>query len=185
MLCLQDYFIYMDRQRTILIITGAGLTILPFLLKTGKDINKIVFENAFKYLGWNEKQEPDFIRYIFAELGYKNASPDWAWCSAFVNYILKISGAYYTNKLNARSFLNYPQPPNLKITPETAKQGDIAIFSRGNNNYLGHTGFIYRYDPIKKRIYILGGNQSDSVNIQPFKLDRLLKIVRPIEATAV
>ncbi len=88
------------------------------------------------------------------------------WCAAFVGALLERSGLISTRSLLARSYLEWGAPL------ETARIGAIAIFKRGADQTKGHVGFVMGQDDTQ--VYILGGNQSDEVNIQPFKIKDLL-----------
>lgn len=93
-----------------------------------------------------------------------NENDETAWCSAFANWCLEDVGMEGTNSAWARDWLNWGR----RIT--TPVPGCITVFSRGAN--YGHVGFF-----IEKKngyIYVLGGNQSDSVCIDAYPESRLL-----------
>jgi uncharacterized protein (TIGR02594 family) len=115
------------------------------------------------------------------------------WCSAFVNYVAWLLRLPRSKSLSARSWLKVGTPTDI----EFAEPGfDVAILSRGSAppgpevlNAPGHVGFfaglaagagIRPSAPIEPpgRILLLGGNQSDSVNVSGFPIDRLLGIRR-------
>lgn len=94
---------------------------------------------------------------------FKDTHNDWAkddavaWCAAFVGSCLERAGIVSTRSLAARSYLTWG-------TAATApKTGDIAVFTRGGNSSEGHVAFFIREDGTN--IYVLGGNQSNSVTI--------------------
>lgn len=94
-----------------------------------------------------------------------------AWCSAFVNYCAKKCGYEHSGKLNARSWLNTGQ------LVETPLLGDVVVLWRQSPaSWKGHVGFYINHD--EHYIYILGGNQSNEVNITPFDKGRLLQYRR-------
>lgn len=100
-----------------------------------------------------------------------------AWCAAFVGYCLEKAGIASTRKLNARSYLTWGE----KVAgPEQAREGDIAVFSRGSNTAQGHVAFFLR--ATGSQIEVLGGNQSDAVTVTRYPKSRLLGIRRPIAA---
>jgi len=129
-------------------------------------------EIAFKEYGVKEivgqKDNLEILKY-FDEIGF-NASKlkdETAWCSAFVNWVLKTSDAPYTGKLNARSW--------LKIGMETNRpqMGDVVIFWRGSKkSWKGHVGFFI--NAIDDKIFVLGGNQNNQVKISSYPKERLL-----------
>jgi len=77
-----------------------------------------------------------------------------AWCSAFVNHVMKSCGYQGTNHLGARSWLKWGQGIDSKNPPF----GAIAIFSRGTDPRQGHVGFYVGENATHYKI--LGGNQS-------------------------
>lgn len=104
---------------------------------------------------------------------YEVAGHSWvkddetAWCAAFVGFCLEKSGIRSTRALNARSYLNFGAPT---ANPSV---GDIVVFWRGSKDgWQGHVGFFIRKDGDK--IYVLGGNQSNEVNISPYSASQLL-----------
>lgn len=137
------------------------------------------FANAAKYQGTKEGKNTKRIESWLKSVDKSLKGDKTAWCSAFCNVVAKESGLEATNKLNARSWLNVGQ----KISgTASAKQGDVVIISRGNkNSWTGHVGFFAGTDS-KGNIKILGGNQSDSVNVSTYDKNRLLGIrrLRPI-----
>ena len=115
---------------------------------------------------WNEtgiigtKSNPEILAYFEAS-GFPNIQDDdIAWCAAFVNWVLAKCGIQGTEKLLARSFLNWGKKT------ETPQVGDIVVLWRiSPDSIYGHVGF-YVSETVSS-VYILGGNQADSVNITP------------------
>jgi uncharacterized protein (TIGR02594 family) len=102
-----------------------------------------------------------------------------AWCAAFVGHCLEKAGTDSTRKLNARSYLAWGE----KVAgPEQAKEGDVAIFTRGSNTAQGHVAFFLK--ATGSQIEVLGGNQSDGVTIASYARSRLLGIRRPLNTDA-
>lgn len=110
---------------------------------------------------------PDVLKY-FKEIGQAWVKDDdTAWCAAFVNWCLVKTGRQQTNSLAARSFLKYG------YSTKTPTLGDIVVLWRiSPQSAYGHVGFYVR--ETKDTIYILGGNQSNQVNITPFTKSQLL-----------
>ena len=112
-----------------------------------------------------------------------------AWCSAFVNYIAWLLRLPRSKSLRARSWLQVGRP----IFGKELRVGwDIAILTREgasmDPNVLdapGHVGFYAgfdRYPPQQfENIYILGGNQSDSVCVATFPVGRIVGLRRLYE----
>ena len=106
---------------------------------------------------------------MFADIGYPSIKDDdsTAWCSASLNYICKKLGYERTGDLTARSWLKLPV---IVLKPTL---GDIAIFWRENKNgWKGHVGLYIA--ETKDSIYVLGGNQSNSVSIALYPKANLL-----------
>ena len=87
-----------------------------------------------------------------------------AWCSEFVNWCLLQAGIQGTKSAVARSFLTWGEET------KTPKFGDIVVFGWDATN--GHTGFYVNETPDIVRV--LGGNQSDEVNVTRYKKDKIL-----------
>lgn len=88
------------------------------------------------------------------------------WCSAFVNWCLVEAGRQGTATPTARSFLHWGTPT---FEPKT---GDIVVLKRGTGHWQGHVGFFLDYH--YAYIYLLGGNQSNSVCISLYKRKDIL-----------
>jgi len=122
--------------------------------------------------------------FILAMLKLDSSWPDHdevPWCSAYVNFIAWNLKLPRSKSLAARSWLLVGTPIQLAM----ATQGfDVVILKRGGPNQpgpsvidaQGHVGFFSAYDGYS--VYVLGGNQSNKVNIQPFPTDRILGIRR-------
>lgn len=93
------------------------------------------------------------------------------WCAAFVGAMLKRAGLKGTGALTARSYLNWGKP--LK----KPKEGAIMVFKRGNSSWQGHVAFYVKED--KTHYHVLGGNQSNAVNISRYPKTSLLGIRWP------
>ena len=127
-------------------------------------------ELAWRDDGVREKRgslsNPKIMRY------YRDVGADWvkgddvAWCAAFVGSCLERAGAGSTRSLMARSYLKWGKA--LKHP----KKGAVTVFSRGSNKALGHVGFYLGEN--SRSIFLLGGNQSDSVGMATYPKSRLL-----------
>lgn len=120
-------------------------------------------------MGLNENRDAGVIADFIKRSAGINIDPrTTAWCAAFVNGVLGAQGIEGTGKLNARSFLNFGMPT------DAPKPGDIVVLSRGDpNGWQGHVGFFQGYDA-NGNIRVLGGNQSNGVNVQSYSKDKLL-----------
>lgn len=135
------------------------------------------FQLAAQQIGLNENDQRVAVQEYLSN-GGQNLDPTvTAWCAAFVNATLQQSGMEGTNALNARSYLDWGQ----EVTDP--QQGDIAVFSRGDpNGWKGHVGFFDGYND-DGSIRVLGGNQSDGVNIASYGADRLLGFRRAADGS--
>jgi len=95
-----------------------------------------------------------------------------SWCASFANWVLENSGYESTKSAAARSFLN-----NGKIINHP-EYGAIVILKRGTKSWQGHVGFVHSWDD--KRVYVLGGNQSNKVSIVPFSRSAVLGYRKPV-----
>jgi len=88
------------------------------------------------------------------------------WCSSFVNWCVRRAGHNGTDSAAARSWLRWGRP---LATPST---GCIVVLSRGSNPASGHVGF-YEGET-GSHVRVLGGNQSNAVNVSSYPKSRLL-----------
>lgn len=134
------------------------------------------FDIAQGYIGTSEGPGPEdnpVIMEMYASVGHDWVEHDSvAWCAAFVGHCLEKAGLRSTRRLNARSYLEWGIPVDLA----DAQAGDIVIFSRGSKSWQGHVGFFVK--TAGAMIEVLGGNQSDAVNIQRYAKSRLLGVRR-------
>ncbi|MDF1854258.1 TIGR02594 family protein [Pseudooceanicola sp.] len=134
------------------------------------------FEIAQSYIGTTEGPGPEdnpAIMEMYASVGHDWVQHDSvAWCAAFVGHCLEKAGLRSTRRLNARSYLDWGIPVDLT----DAHEGDIVVFSRGSKSWQGHVGFFVK--AAGATIEVLGGNQSDAVNIQRYAKSRLLGVRR-------
>lgn len=105
------------------------------------------------------------------------------WCSAFVNFVAKLLKLPRTHSLAAKSWLDVG---HVVTSPGYAQiDSDIVILNRTANPALGHVGFFagladsVHYNN-EAKIYILGGNQNNSVSLQAFPLNQVAGIRRLI-----
>ncbi|CAL2077752.1 conserved protein of unknown function [Tenacibaculum sp. 190524A02b] len=138
-------------------------------------MNKIL-EIALSQIGIKEVKgsadNPEVLKY-FDEIGFngRKLHDETAWCSAFANWVAKTAGMQFTGKLNARSWLKVGR----EVT--SPQMGDVVVLWRESpNSWKGHVGFFIR--KTNRHIYILGGNQRNSVCIIAYPINRLLQYRR-------
>jgi uncharacterized protein (TIGR02594 family) len=133
---------------------------------------------AWAELGVREtagSQSNDRVVRYFAEAGRDDVRDDSvAWCAAFAGAMLKRGGETGTGSLLARSYLDWGTP--LK----EPRLGAIAVLTRGSDPGAGHIGFLV--GTAGKRLFLLGGNQSDGVTVEGYDASRLLGYRWPAKA---
>lgn len=114
------------------------------------------------------KSNPRVMEY-FKKVGHSWVKDDsTAWCAAYVGWCLEMAGIKSTRKLNARSYLK------LGTEVKTPQKGDIVILWRvKKNSAYGHVAFFEGFTP-DGNLLLLGGNQSNEVNISEYPISRLL-----------
>lgn len=91
----------------------------------------------------------------FAEAGHPNVRNDeTAWCSAAQCTWLERAGFTSPKSLWARDFMKWGRAVKVPYP------GCIAVFARGTG---GHVGNFVRYSADRKKVLVLGGNQSNRV----------------------
>lgn len=104
----------------------------------------------------------------FEELGFTDIHDDETpWCAAFANWILRACNIKGTGSLAARSFLK------LGVDTKQPRLGDLVVLWRIRpDSPYGHVGFFIKESD--KLVWILGGNQNNSVNIMAYSKVQLL-----------
>ncbi|MEM8713532.1 MAG: TIGR02594 family protein [Planctomycetota bacterium] len=144
---------------------------------------RAVYEAAAAYLGLKEwpgaKHNPQIVE--FASM----VGADWVqddetpWCASFVGAVLAECGLVGTGKLNARSYLDWGEPMDLK----EAQKGDVVVFWREKpTSWKGHVGFYH--GEVAGSIEVLGGNQGNAVSVAKYPAGRLLGVRRGSGAPA-
>lgn len=85
------------------------------------------------------------------------------WCAAFVGAMLERVGVRSSRFESARSYLDWGQSISNPVT------GCVVVFTRQGG---GHVGFCVGRDKAGN-LLILGGNQSDAVNVRAFPVSRV------------
>jgi len=105
---------------------------------------------------------------FFTEIGFDWVkSEDTAWCSASLNYFAKKHGYERSGALDARSWLKVGE---VTLTPQL---GDVVVFWREKpDSWKGHVGLFINKN--EKYVYVLGGNQGNSISIMAYPIGRVL-----------
>lgn len=108
---------------------------------------------------------PRIVEYLSStNLGpIERSNDETFWCSAFVNWCVEKAGYEGTDSAWAKSWLTWGE--NLS----KPRRGCIAVFTRDGG---GHVGFYI--SETSSAIEVLGGNQSDAVNISTYAASKLL-----------
>lgn len=127
---------------------------------------------ARAYIGVREikgpRHEPRIVKWWTA-INAPFRDDETPWCGAFVGGVLDEAGLpIVAGGAAARNWLKLP----VKLSRPAV--GAVVVFWRGSpGGASGHVGFVVgrdRYD----HLMVLGGNQSDAVNIKPFDRSRVL-----------
>lgn len=145
-------------------------------------MNLTAFDIASRFIGIREIEgkvsNPQILSMLQLDAKWPKGD-EVPWCSAFPNYIAWIMRLPRSKSLRARSWLNVGTP----ISINQARQGfDVVILKRGSGRQPGpsviaapgHVGFYASHD--SKHVYLLGGNQSNSVTVSPYPLSRVLGV---------
>lgn len=116
---------------------------------------------ARRYSGLHEikgREHAPEILSMWAKLGLPFRDDETPWCAGFVGFCLESCGIRSTRSGLARSYENWGVKLDRPVT------GAVVTFARKGG---GHVGFAVGHDQ-RGNIMVLGGNQSDAVNIKPF-----------------
>ena len=128
------------------------------LAEMKKDIKEIIGSGHNKRIVWYHS---------FTTL--KATDDETPWCSSFMCACAEINGFKSTRSAWARSWATYGVEGDGSV-------GDIVVLTRGNG---GHVGFVHqKYKKGDKYISVLGGNQSNTINVQKYPSERLLAFRR-------
>lgn len=136
------------------------------------------YKEAERFVGLTEivgsRHEPKIVGF-FAEAGVPEVVDDeTAWCGAFAAAMYVRAGRPDVRPPGDRyNALRARQWANVGIETASPVTGDLVVMWRGSREgSTGHVGFFVRRDD--KKVWVLGGNQSNAVSIQPYGLDRVL-----------
>lgn len=113
-----------------------------------------------------QADNPKIVQY-FADVGHSWVKDDeTAWCAAFVGSCLERAGLASTKALNARSYLKWGKAITTPVV------GCVVVFKRNNSSWQGHVAFFVKEE--NGRIFVLGGNQGNTVKISSYSKASLL-----------
>jgi uncharacterized protein (TIGR02594 family) len=153
----------------------------------GASVIKTPYELGTRFMGIKERpgalaNNPQILAMLQLDGDSWVTNDETAWCSAYVKYVCHLYGDIPRSKrLNARSWLAVGTP----VEVEDAMRGfDIVILKRGVDpqpgpdvlDAPGHVGFFSELAPGK--VWLLGGNQGNTVSVAPFDVTRILGVRR-------
>jgi uncharacterized protein (TIGR02594 family) len=135
---------------------------------------------GLKLKGYHEVKNNSLLRTWLRSDGKTLGDPSkFPWCGDFVETALKLGvpGLQLSAKLKenpywARNWATFG------VNASHMPYGAVVVFERGSG---GHVGFAVGRSSDSKLIYVLGGNQSDTVSIAPIKAERLIAVRWPAE----
>ena len=146
-----------------------------------------LYDMGMRFAGIKEVPGKQHNPLIMAMLNLDTTWPEGdevPWCSAFINFICWLLRLPRSKSLRARSWLGVGRP----VAEDEARVGwDIVILKRGPGEQPGpevidapgHVGLFAGFDAT--RVLLLGGNQSDTVQVSQYARDRILGIRRLYE----
>lgn len=154
------------------LLLGKGLRI-----EARPKIHADIADLAESFLGVKEitgkKNNPQIMEFGKAVTNIKYLNDETPWCSAFVNYCVKKCGLKGTDSALARSWLKWGAS-----TLDKPMRGHIVVLKRGTKPWQGHVGFFagWSFTDPENYVYVLGGNQSNSVSVKDYRRDDILDI---------
>lgn len=140
---------------------------------------KDAFGRATNEIGTREirggEDNPKIVGW-FDDVGHAWVGDDeTAWCAAFLGAMLVAAGLESTRQLTARSYLGW----GAAVSLDEAEPGDLLVFWRESpDSWQGHVGFYVDHNATEQKVWVLGGNQANEVNIAIYPMHRLLGVRR-------
>jgi len=151
---------------------------------TAQKMNVTAFDIAQRFIGMEEipgqKNNPAILAMLTLDQAWPE-NDEVPWCSGFVNYVAWLLRLPRSKSLMARSWLQVGRPISFG---DATHGNDVVILKRGSGNQPGpevtnapgHVGFYAGRDGVD--IFLLGGNQNDSVSVGRYDSARVLGIRR-------
>lgn len=139
-------------------------------------LGELYLQSAENYLGFTEQDNrQELIDLMIID------PVEVEWCAGFVNAILNLNNIPGSDTITdtrylAKSFLKWGEEIHLG----DIEKGDIIVFPRGNQGWQGHVAFFDDFDYKDGILYfkVLGGNQSNSVSYERYRVSSALSIRR-------
>lgn len=129
-------------------------------------------EYAWKEYGTREvagarRHNPRIVEFL-ASVGLGGSGDETPWCSAFANWCMQQAGFTGSGRANARSWLDWGG-----MCLGFPHYGCVTVLWRvSRTSWQGHVGFYV--GSLGDQIFLLGGNQGNSVSIAGYSRTRLL-----------
>jgi uncharacterized protein (TIGR02594 family) len=156
---------FFDRLRAFAQISGQG----ELLLRVKYALLAPWMDTALKELGQHEtagkKANPRILQYFKASgfWGTDDTGGKNAWCGSFVSWVMRQHGHLPPkDAFRAKEWSRFGRKLDRPV------YGAIGVKSRQGG---GHVAFVLGQSPDGKHYYMLGGNQSDEVNISKYAAD--------------
>lgn len=150
---------------------------------TQNPANNALIDVAMTQLGTKEivgsEHENDVLKY-YDEIGHAWVDDDETpWCAAFLNWVCKHALVPMVKevrqRLRARGFETWGD----EVTTGDACRGDVVVLWRKSpSSASGHVGLLIGWSKDRRHVYLLGGNQSNQVNVTAYDADRIVAIRR-------
>lgn len=141
-------------------------------LKTLIMTKPLITQAMEKYYGIKEfpgpKNSPTILRWKREFWPDVKDDEEYAWCAVFMYNICKEFGYEHTKSALARDWLRIGEEI------EEPEFGDVVIFSRPPEDWMGHVGFVVRKSDAHGLVYTFGGNQANQVNVRGYPISRVL-----------
>lgn len=114
--------------------------------------------------------------------GNPNTNPPPAWCGAFAAHCMKRCDSPIVQasvpKAAAAAISWKKWGAEFPLQSDTVPRGAVVVLSPkpGTTGGTGHVGFFLEYSPDKKKVFLLGGNQSKKVGKTPFPSSQIAGI---------
>ncbi len=132
-------------------------------------------DEAWRLFGVHERRgradHPDIMS-LYRDVGHPGIAHDETpWCAAFLGACLERAGERSTRSLMARSYSQWG------VRLSKPRTGAVVVLSRGPDPVYGHVGFWL--GETASKLFLLGGNQSDSISVTSFDKRRLIDVRWP------
>lgn len=119
-------------------------------------------------------ETPRILEY-HATTSLRASEDEVPWCSAYACWVMEQVGLHHPRSARARSWEAW----GVEVGPTF---GAIAVLTRGTpGSGQGHVGFLLHAD--ERRVWLLGGNQSNAVSVASYPREQLITCRWPGQGT--